>query len=357
MTLPVIQMADPAASAGRPLYELLSGPDRRVLVLDASKDQNRKVTALLLPAAGTVPVLAVKAPTTDIAAANIEREASILSFLQGTIRDPAVLATLPRVIAMASFDGRPALITTALSGVPMLTSYHHWRHTAAPRRVSRDFTAVAAWLRRFQAATARRPAQPIDLVGNDIRAQLTARFADEPGLETALSQLDEVRRRLERFRTPKTAVHGDLWMGNLLSAGGMITGAVDWEFAARCGEPVRDLVHVALTYALYLDRHTGPGRRVAGHRSLRADRWGAGVHYAVSGSGWFPDLFRDFLRTGLKRLGAPETTWLDAVLAGVAEVAAIADDERFARHHFELFSRLAVTATLGPGPLGRRAGP
>jgi hypothetical protein len=60
----------------------------------------------------------------------------------------------------------------------------------------------------------------------------------------------------------------------------------------------------------------------------------------VNGTGWFPDLFRGFLRDGLRRLGASPALWRDAVLAGVADVAARTDDPAFGGLHLDLFRRL-----------------
>jgi hypothetical protein len=117
------------------------------------------------------------------------------------------------------------------------------------------------------------------------------------------------------------------------------------------GEPVRDLARFALMYALYLDRRTRAGRRVAGHAELRSGTWGAGVDYALDGSGWFPDLFSRFLSEGLTRLGASPASWRDAALAGIAEVAAFTDHDEFARRHLELFRRLAHR------PRARNGGP
>ena len=77
------------------------------------------------------------------------------------------------------------------------------------------------------------------------------------------------------------------------------TGVVDWEDADLRGEPVRDLIRFAIAYALYLDRGTRPGRRVRGFPGLRASRWGAGIGFGINGSGWFPELFRGFVRDGL----------------------------------------------------------
>jgi hypothetical protein len=68
------------------------------------------------------------------------------------------------------------------------------------------------------------------------------------------------------------------------------------------------------------------------------------VDFALNGSGWFPELFRDFVGAGLRRLGASPDLWRDAVLAGLAEVAARTDDPAFGRSHLELFRRLARNA-------------
>jgi len=150
----------------------------------------------------------------------------------------------------------------------------------------------------FQRRTASTPGPP-DGSGATL-AVLRRRFPEETG---ALGRLESVQAVLARAPAPRTAVHGDFWAGNLLVSGDRVTGVVDWEAGSTCGDPVGDLVRFALSYALYLDRHTRPGARVHGHPGLRAGRWGAGVEYAIAGDGWFPDLFRDFVRRGLARLG------------------------------------------------------
>jgi hypothetical protein len=175
----------------------------------------------------------------------------------------------------------------------------------------------------------------------DVASRLSSRFHDVPGLRDDLGRLGEICARLRRYATPRTAVHGDLWLGNVLLDGRRVSGVVDWEGGTASGEPVRDLVRFALMYALFLDRRTKVGRRVPGHRVLGAGDWGAGVVYALDGTGWFPELFRRFLRNGLARLGASPGRWRDAALAGIAETAAFTDDEDFGRLHLELFRRLA----------------
>jgi hypothetical protein len=142
-------------------------------------------------------------------------------------------------------------------------------------------------------------------------------------------------------------VHGDLWCGNVLVRDGAVSGVVDWEEAELRGEPLRDLARFALTYALYLDRHTRPGARVAGHPGLTAGTWGCGIDHLLSGSGWICDLLRAFLRLGMRRLGVPGELWPEVIVAGLAEVAARADDDRFARHHLRVLARMPARTQPG----------
>jgi len=328
-----------ASSRRRSLAELLTTPGMTSVVIGASKDTNAKVTVMLVPSGGDRPVLAVKAATTATAAAVVKGEQDLLVALHQRIGNATVQATIPRVIESVEFQGHAAMVVTALPGTPMFTSYHRWRHTARPCSVAADFAAFAVWLERFQDATAG-PPPPIHMGRGNI-GRLQERFADEPDIAVMIDRLDAVHDRLGRSHTIRTAVHGDLWQGNLLLSDGRISGVVDWEAGAISGEPLRDLVRFPLMYALYLDRHTRSGRGVAGHPGLRAGTWGAGVDYAVDGAGWFPELFRRFLRDGLVRLGATPDCWRDLVLCGIADVAATTDDQQFGRRHLQLFRRLS----------------
>jgi aminoglycoside phosphotransferase (APT) family kinase protein len=325
-----------------PLWELVESSGLQSLVMGTSKDPNAKVTVLLVSPASCRPVLAAKAPTTDVAARAVEAEAAILSDLRG-FRAPVLLETIPRLVEVAEFEGRPAVVMTALPGTPMTTSYLRWRHTASRARVTADFSAVGAWLATLQSETASAPAT-IDMDGG-VAERLRARFAGDEQLGTDLDRLAAIYAALRREAVPRTVVHGDLWVGNVLLTGGRVSGVVDWEAGVASGEPLRDLARFPLMYALYLDRRTRAGRRVTGHKGLRATSWGAGVEYALYGRGWFPDLFRGFLRDGLARLGASPARWRDAAMAGLAEAAALSDDQEFARLQLELFRRVAHGAS------------
>jgi aminoglycoside phosphotransferase (APT) family kinase protein len=320
------------------LWRFVQESGLRSLVVGVSKDPNAKITVLLVSPESGRAVLAVKAPTTETAARAVETERHLLDEL-GRAQGPPVMQTIPRVVDTVDFHGRPAAVMTAVPGVPMTTFYMRWRHTASRGRVAADFAAVGGWLMQFQSATAGPPA-PVEMDAG-VSSRLRSRFPDDERLEADLDRLAEIHTRLRRDEVPRTAVHGDLWLGNVLLEEGRASGVVDWEGGALSGEPVRDLVRFALMYALYIDRYTRAGRRVRGHNGLRAGRWGAGLEYALGGSGWFPELFRGFLSDGLTRLGASPTAWRDAALAGIAEVAAVTDDGGFARSHLELFRRLA----------------
>jgi aminoglycoside phosphotransferase (APT) family kinase protein len=321
-----------------PLWEFVRASGLDSLILGTSKDPNAKITVLLISPQSGRPVLAVKAPTTDEAARAVDAEARVLADLW-RLQPRDVAETIPRVVDLLEVEGRPAIVTTAVPGVPMTTTYLGRRHTASSLQVAADFNAAGRWLADFQAGTARQSA-PIEMDGG-VALRLRKRFLDDERLSGDLARLAEICSRLQRNKVARTAVHGDFWFGNVLLVDGEVAGVVDWEAGTISGEPVRDLVRFALIYALYLDCRTRAGRRVAGHAGLRADAWGAGIEYALNGTGWFPDLFRRFIGEGLGRLGASPASWRDAALAGLAEVAALTDDDGFARLHLELFRRVS----------------
>jgi aminoglycoside phosphotransferase (APT) family kinase protein len=332
------------APSRRSLWSFVAASRLQTLVLGTSKDPNAKVMILLVSSETATPVLAVKAPTTEAAARAVDTEERVLSEIGGLALGE-VATTIPRVVDVVEFEQRPAVVMTAVPGTPMITSYIRRGHTARPEQVAADFAAIGDWLAALQAATAQRRA-PLEMDAG-VTSRLRARFAGDPLLAGDLDRLAAIHSRLRRNTLPRTLVHGDLWLGNVLLQRGRVSGIVDWECAVQCGEPVRDLVRFAHMYALYLDRRTRPGRSIAGHGGLRATRWGIGVEHALTGSGWFPELFRCFIGDGLTRLGGSSTSWWDAAVAGIAEVAAFTDHQDFARLHLELFRRLAQCEPLG----------
>lgn len=314
-----------------PLRDLLEAPGTRVVLLDRSRDPNAAVTVLVTSQDATEPQLAVKIATTPVAAEVIEREARLLVELSRR-KLRRVKRTVPRHAGVYDADGMLAVAASVVPGVPMITEYHAYRRSARPAAVRQDLAAAAAWLAALHADTAEDRA-PAALVTRDLEdVELGA-------------VLRPIAGRLATTTTPRTVVHGDFWAGNVLVTSGAVTGVVDWATAELSGEPLRDVARFALSYALYLDRHTRTGRRVAGHPGLRADAWGAGIAYVLAGQGWFPDLVRGFVTDALHRLGAPGELWRDVLLAGLAEVAVTADHPEFAARHRDLLLRLVREET------------
>lgn len=340
-------MLSPASLRALPgdtdLRTLLSAPGSRVVLLDGSRDPNSGVTLLVTAAGSTEPHLAVKIATTAAAAEVIAREARLLADL-GRRPLPRVDATLPRHLGVFDADGMLASVTTVVPGVPMRTSYHAFRHLARPDSVRGDFTAARDWLMALHADTMT-AATPIALL-DGVAAQIAARWPEDPQALDLAERLGPLAARLSSAGTRRTVVHGDFWAGNLLISRGTVTGVVDWAAAELSGEPLRDVVRFALSYSLYLDRHTRPGRPVTGHPGLRADGWGAGIRYGLTGQGWYGELVRDFVQSALVRLGAPAGLWRTALLAGLGEVAVTADHADFAIRHRDLLSQLITEGPL-----------
>jgi hypothetical protein len=344
MTSQATRAQEPLRSAGagtRPpagdLRGLLTAPGSRTVLLDASRDPNSSVTLLVTAPGAEGPHLAVKVATTRAAAGVIEREAELLIQLRRrTLR--RVGQTLPRPAGVFDADGLLAVATSVVPGVPMQAGYHAFRHLAHPASVRADFTAAGNWLAALH-ADSWAEAAPIALL-DGVAERIAARWPGHARGAELADQLGPVAARLASASTPRTVVHGDFWAGNVLVTGDTVTGVVDWASGELSGEPLRDVARFALSYSLYLDRHTRPGHQVAGHPGLRADGWGAGIRYAITGPGWFGDLVRGFVESALARLGAPAALWRDALLAGLAEVAATADHPDFAARHRDLLLRL-----------------
>jgi Phosphotransferase enzyme family len=332
----------PAGRRPRSARDVFADPSLRGVLISASRDPDAKLTFIVPPQVGAShsgpqSTVALKIPATVAAGLAVEREGRMLVDLRRS-QLGELAATIPRYVETLDLDGRPVLMSTAMPGTQMSVTYHQWLHTARPQRVAADFSLAGDWLRRFQAATARTSA-PIDWV-TEVCADLRGRWDAHPCLDAALTRLATADERFSIQRAPRTAVHGDFWFGNLLLTDGRISGVIDWEGGTPDGSPLRDLVRFALSYSLYLDRHTRPGHRVLGHPRLRREGFAPGIRYALLERGWLPGLVRSFLRDGLAELGLPRELWYDAALTGIGEVAALANDDAFGRGHLELLAGL-----------------
>jgi aminoglycoside phosphotransferase len=334
---PLASVADPP---GDPEFRsLMGGSGVSAVLLGGSRDPNAKITMVMLDRYG--PALVAKAPTTSHAETAVRREAHALAAL-AALPLGRLSATVPRTVGYAVHDGRTVLLSTPLRGRSMAVSYHGWHHTARRRNVERDFAAVSTWLRDLQTRTGGQP-MPARLVA-DPAARLTDRFPGNQSLACAIAAVERAAARLDGYATPRTAVHGDFWFGNILTDGGVVTGVVDWEAFAPSGEPLRDVARFVVTYALYLDRHTRVGARVRGHRLRRGENWGSGIDYLLADGNWFSGVAQNFLTLQLGRLGVPPQRWRDVIICGLAEIAVTADDQDFATKHLQILARLSDTS-------------
>lgn len=319
------------------LHDLIAVEGRTAVVSGISKDPNGKVTAMLIDRGSDQPALVAKVATTRQSAWALAAEAAVLEGLdRGRLGE--IGASIPKVVGWTQDGGSSVLVLSGLRGSSMLAGYHAWRHTASPERVRADFAAVSDWLDRFQWATS---GQTAPLADRTICGSIASRFDGDPLSAPALASLDKIQARLDSCASVATAVHGDLWLGNILLQRGVITGVVDWEAGRLQGPPTGDWVRFALTYALYLDRHTRAGAQVPGHEGLKAGTWGSGIRHVLAGRSWFSELVKDFVGSALARLGADSQLWKDALREGLAAIAATADDPAFARRHLEIFVELS----------------
>lgn len=321
---------------------LLTSAQSRGLLIAVSRDPDAKATFIIterpdLVADSRASRLAVKIPRTRAAGIAVEREGRMLVELR---RMPlgAIGETIPRYVQSRQFEGRPVLVSTGMPGASMSVAYHQWLHTARPQALRVDFELAGRWLAQFQSASARGLARVTWAA--EVADELRGRWDGHPRLAAALSNLEAAQRTLGSCEAPTTAVHGDFWFGNLLVHDGQLVGVVDWESGEPEGSPLRDLARFVLSYCLYLDRHTRPGHRVAGHRGLRRVGCAPGVSYALLANGWLPQLVRSFLGDGLTRLGLSRALWYDVALTGIGEVAALANDLEFGACHLELLAGL-----------------
>jgi hypothetical protein len=321
------------------VHELLASPNVHGLLLTASRDPDAKFTFLVAagPKARQRVELAVKIPSTAAAGIAVEQEGRVLVAIR---RHPLheVASTVPRYVESRHIEGRPVLVSTALEGTPMSVRYHAFLHTARPREVARDLDQALAWLVRFQEVTTHgigRITWP-----DEVAADLAGRWDGDPRMPVATARLAGARLRLCAQTTPLTAVHGDYWFGNVLVGDRGVTGVIDWECGAGSGQPLRDLARFALSYALYLDRHTREGRRVLGHPRLRRVGIAPASPTPCSVAAGCRHWSRDFLGNGLVALGLPRSLWYDVALVGIAEVAASSNSDAFGAEHLALLSSL-----------------
>jgi hypothetical protein len=316
------------------VHDHLPGRQTRTVVVSMSRDANPKATVMVFTDGSPSPLLALKVGLTESACRSVNAEANALRALAAV--DPTMVHhTAPRCLELRNAPLGTALVMTARAGVPMAIDYHRWRHSGQPERVGRDFARADRWLRQL-ALRIGPPAIPLRWPDG-----IRARFGSDVVAECAAAATQSIETEFEDADLC-AIVHGDFWCGNILQTAGVVSGVVDWEHAVVGGDPVRDRVRFALSYSLYLDRHTRAGSPVHGHAGLKAGVWGAGIRYALRGHGWYPELVAGFVGDGLVATGRSPELWREAMLMGLAEIAVRSDHDGFARQHLELLGELVA---------------
>ena len=333
--LPTVPGPDPGPGVPEALRERVAGC--RVVTLHHSRDLDASVVLTLIPPGPSDATVVAKVASCPASRARLGLEADRLVALSTVPLGSAARAPLPQTLAFVDDGRRAALVTTGCPGTSALVRFHRaCTRRQMPAVVGGDLRAAGRWLAEFQRDTAsgRGRLCPTD---PGLQTQLAlGPAAGDPSLPAALDVLSAARSRLALLSAPWTAVHGDFWMGNVLVADGRVTGVCDWERFRPAGPPTADLARLVLAGVTYLDRHSRPGRPVRGLPGLRAHGLSENVRYALTGSGWLPELVRGLLHEHLARLGLPRDCVQDLLALEAACIAAEATDAEFARAHLQL---------------------
>lgn len=291
-------------------------PVTSAMVIGIDYDRAAKVTLLMFGADGEPRFVAKLARRAESERALVAEYNALVELWSAGPR--TVSAELPRPLALEDVAGRQVLLSTAVRGTPLTVGYYTPGHVRRPNRVAQDFALAGTWLSRFQRATRSGTATIGPAAFNEWIRPTMARYRAEVGWNSCESRLFTERLpalcgALSGTDVPVVAVHGDYAPGNVLVSNGRVSGVIDWELGRGAGLPFSDLFKFAASYSSYLDRASPSGYGTpAGHPgwALARDRWGAipgwtngtGILYALSGSGWFPDLVRSFVHLHLRRL-------------------------------------------------------
>ncbi len=344
-------------------------PPRTGMVVGIDRDPGAKVTVLLFDGEGR-PTAVAKMTRRSHTDAPLRAEHDMLAAL--TARGlPTVGRQVPRALLLEGVAGRTVLVTSALPGGPMSVRYHAPGHLRRPALVADDLAAAAGWLAAFQQDTGQGAMDTAEAFRvfalpafDGYRSALGWGHPEQRLLESCA----EGAERLAGRALPLCAVHGDFAPGNVLveDAGGPrrspIVGVVDWELGRTRGTALTDLFKFVASYGSFLDRAVASGRSgPRGHpgwddvrRRLPAqDPWAnlVGFLYAFTGQGWFPDLVREHLAAGYRRLGVPADVEDVFLPAFVAEQATTLADPVYRQGYRDLLHALAARTTSRPARL------
>jgi aminoglycoside phosphotransferase len=249
------------------LRDLVDGSDELDLVLVTPRfTASSHVVAVLVAERTAEPVAVVKIPRLRGSAPSVAHEARILRALQGS--RPGGYSTVPRVIALGEWAGRPLLAQTALIGT-------HLDDYAVRRARAASIDATLAWLRELPVTDAE---ESYERYARLIAEPLTTLLESFRRLGHDAGFVEETLEILEPLRTaplPSVFEHGDLSYPNILELRDGRVGVVDWELGEERSFPGRDLFFFLAFVALAESRARTPRERIAAFHDayVRPDAW------------------------------------------------------------------------------------
>jgi hypothetical protein len=328
-------------------------PVRPGLVVGIDADIAGKITMLLLDEAGRVSAVAKVGRGTSYDRALCAEYDALMSVHSHPL--PRVDTAIPHAVLLDRIDSRLVLVTSAVPGAPLSVRYYRPGHTQSEARVRADFAAVSDWLGAFQSEAPGRTVS-CDEAWQTYGAPLFERYRRTLGWsdweERFYARMQRWVRDLADVEIPMTSVHGDYCIGNVLLEGNTVTGVVDWELGRQCGLAFTDVFKFAASYGSFLDRaipqHHGALPGHPGWVDVRT-RWGErstwtnliGFVYAFLGSGWFPEVVRDYLAANYRRLACPPEVQPLFLATFVAEQVLTLDNPTYRRGYRELLHVLS----------------
>lgn len=212
-----------------------------------------KVVLLAFAEPGPVPLVAVKAPRVDVAAAGIRRESAALASL--TVRLPGV----PRILFRREIEGVPLLGEAAFAGRPL-------ESVLTRRNLVTWSTRVTDWLAALVGAA---PALPAAHWRETFVEPVLSRFGERFGRladPALLRTSEEIVRGIGPL--PPVTEQRDFSPWNLLVTTAGDIAVLDWESAEVVGLPALDLLYYLAFASFNVERANDLKNRVASYRRL-----------------------------------------------------------------------------------------
>jgi aminoglycoside phosphotransferase (APT) family kinase protein len=288
------------------------------ILAGANKSPSAKVAIIFFDESGAVAAVAKVARTPAGERALRAESAALHRFWSAGAE--AVIRHAPEPLALDRIGTRLVFVMSPVSGEPMFTRYHTPGHTSDPGRVAQDFDAARAWLLRFHrdthVADTRSTSTAFDRWVGSVFQRYRSQIGWSESEERLLEAVTARARELSGCSLPLTGVHGDYWMGNILTRRHTVQGVIDWELSRVSAPPLADVYKFPTSYGFYLDRiYGGSDGSVPGHpeRAAHRRRWRRfgdwpnliGFGYTYFGEGWFPQQARRFILDHLAALGIP----------------------------------------------------